>query len=366
MRLKKTIFFLLFIFVLLQLSSFSPSNKDDGKLRLIHADISQSIVIDGAAVRILHGNVYLRQDSLHFWCDSAVYYKNIEKSTFFGNVKINKGREKISADRIDYFRLEKKAVAQGKVWVRQPEKWLKSSHFTYYFKTKSSFARKNVQVEDSLNQTTIWCDELDYFPSEDKSVFRVGTIVHKFDDKNKDTLKILCDTLVYFSSDSSKKMFSYGNVKFYQQKIKAVCDSASYFVDDEIIKLNSDPVVYQDNNEMRGERIEIFLKNQKPERIFIWKHSELHSVLDSATMKEDVLKGHEIFITFEDDSIRQVLAKKNAIGRYHVTEGDDKGLNYITADSLILFIKKNKVDSIYVAGGAEGTYYPADKMENAP
>ncbi len=351
------------LFILFSVAVSKSKDNGRGKLHLVHADYSISKEENGKIMRIIYGNVYFVQDSISIKCDSAVYHQDYDKLSLWGKVIIVRGAETVRAKHIVYYKNEKKAVANGNVAVAEKGKELKAEHLTYYFGSKNSFARKSVIINDNNEGFNATCEEFDNFPSAFRSVLRRNVVVTKTDSSNTDTLVIKSDTLVYYSADSSRKLFSYGNVEFVQKEITAYCDSAHYFIDGDTILLFEKPEVLQNNNQMRGERIEIYLKERKPDMIYIVGRAELHSILDSLTGKEDLLKANEIFIRFADDSVRTILAKKNAIGRYHISEGGEKGVNFLTADSLVIFIEKNKVDSIFVGGGAEGTYYPEKLAE---
>jgi len=53
-----------------------------------------------------------------------------------------------------------------------------------------------------------------------------------------------------------------------------------------------------------------------------------------------------------------VISRLNASSKYFLNQDADQGSNYSTSDSIYVFFKSGKLDSIEIIGGAEGIYYP--------
>ena len=109
---------------------YSPP-KD--RLIVEHADENIGKRINGEQLRILRGNVHIRQDTLNMFCDQAVFNENMSKLIFTGNVLIDNGHRKMTAEKIDFYPDRNWADCFGKVAITSPGDSLFSDIFSYDF-----------------------------------------------------------------------------------------------------------------------------------------------------------------------------------------------------------------------------------------
>jgi lipopolysaccharide export system protein LptA len=351
---------LVFLFIVM----YAQTNQS--VIFLHHADISSSRYQNGEVIRALSGNVYVTIDTVDFYCDSALYFPATDVANFYGNVKIVRGTQTIYADFIRYYRNIRKAVATGEVRLIEPGHLIQANKIIYFTNTKNSEGFANVVMNDSLNMIYSVCDHYQYFPSQDSLILMKNVIVHSIDKNKNDTTTIFCDTLHYISKKEDEKTFAFGNVRVLKGQMISQSKFAAFYISGDSIQLEGKPNVKIDNNTIRAKTIRMKLSDGKISFIALRTNAEMVSVLDSVTMKEDVLKARDIDLFFEDDSLRYIVAKKNAIGKYNVMEEGTEGLNYVTADTIKIFVKQNKADSLFVIGGVEGTFFPEKYRNLAP
>jgi lipopolysaccharide assembly outer membrane protein LptD (OstA) len=134
----------------------------------------------------------------------------------------------------------------------------------YDGKTSISEAFWNVVYTDTVNRNGLFCnygyydDATGYAMSTDSAV--------AFDYSQKDTLFIHADTLKLFTynlnTDSVyREVYAYNKVRAYREDVQAVCDSMVYISRDSCITMYRDPIVWNLNQQLLGEVIELYLND---------------------------------------------------------------------------------------------------------
>lgn len=143
-------------------------------------------------LRILHGNVVLKQGDVTMKCDSAYFYVAQNQVKAFGKVLIEQGdsvtikaerlfydgntknaqlerkvfltdkKAEITADSLDYSLLTKKALLRKNVLLKDSSSTAKSEKLIYYVKNKQAELYKNVHLHDEKEQTDIFAQEVFY------------------------------------------------------------------------------------------------------------------------------------------------------------------------------------------------------------
>lgn len=353
-----TLFLLLFLIF--------RSQSQSSVIILHHADISKSIFKNNEVIGSLIGNVYVTLDTIDFYCDSAKYYPARDLAKFYNNVKIIRNLQNINADSIYYYRQFKKAIAWGDVHISEPSHLLKAKKIIYETITENSEGFKNVIMHDTTNGIYAKGEHYQHFATRNELFLFENVKVLNVEPETQDTTTIFCDSLYYKNKPDEEMAVARGKVKILRNKMIATGGLGKFYISADSITLEKDPLISFERNKIQARKVKLILMDGKISEIRLYEKAELHSYTDSTYTREDILKGNFITMFFKNDSLYRVVAVKNAIGKYNIQEEGVEGLNYVTADSIKIFIKNNKADSLYVSGGTEGTYYPDKFRELAP
>lgn len=347
----------LLLFLLLPLAA-SPQSSKDG-LQLVHADRHIGKEADGEQLRIFDGNVYFEQDTLRMWCDRAVMREQKKRLDFFGHVKITDGLRTIRAKKIEYYWEERQAYCFGRVQIKSESDSLFARYFEYNFKSGKAEAKNDVFLLDRENLAHIWGMEALYLP--DKKFSKVTGRAHlmKMDSTGNDTLNIFAHVLQYAKTSDQRIAQAFDSVKIMNGKLKAVCDTAVYFIDEEKAVLKHNPAAWYEDSELRSTLMSVYFDSLKLRKIKLEGAAVAKTLADSTTNEYDILKGKLIYFYIENKKPKRIIAINNASSLYYVTEQtEDQGANFATADTIKIFFNEGKLDSIAILGGAQGTYYP--------
>ncbi len=347
-------FFLLFIVPF----SLLAQSSSGGGLQLIHADRHIGKKVGNEQLRIFEGNVYFEQDTLRMWCDRAEMHEQKKRLDFYGHVKITDGKRVLRARHIEYYWNTRQAYCFEQVQIKGEGDSLFAQYFEYNFDTGKALARQDVFLFDAENLATIWGREVLYLPNEKFSKVTGQAHLMKIDSTSSDTLNIYARILQYVRREP-KVAQAYDSVKIVQGKLKAVCDTAIYFVDEEKAILKHKPVAWFEDSELRAKKMTVYFDSLKLRRIVLEGAAIAKTLADSLNGEYDILKGKIIRFYIKNKKPERIIAIDNASSLYYITEQDqDQGANFATADTIKIFFNQGKLDSLAILGGAQGTYYP--------
>ena len=229
----------------------------DRGIELIHADKHIGKKVNDEQLRIFEGHVHFQQDTLHMWCDRAVMHEASEKIDFIGNVTIVAGKRTVLAERIEYYWKPRKAVCYQNVQIKSGQDSLFAQYLEYNFKTEDALARDDVYLFNSENKTHIWGQAGRHLPDENFSEVLGNAHLMKIDTAGGDTLHIFAEILQYFNQKEQKKAMAIDSVTIIQGNLKAVCDTAVYWVDEEKAVLRNQPQAWYEDNYLNAHLMEI-------------------------------------------------------------------------------------------------------------
>lgn len=160
--------------------------------------------------------------------------------------------------------------------------------------------------------------------------------------------------------DSSDKFFeAYYNVKIFSDSLQATGDSLFYSLKDSVFRLFKKPVVWAQDNQITGDTIYLFIKNKKPERLYVFENSMAINKVDSVEYYNQ-LRGTTINANFVDGKIQDMRAKGNAENVYYAQDEEKNfiGVNKSTADIIDVFFEESKPQKVVFLRNLEGTTYP--------
>jgi lipopolysaccharide export system protein LptA len=351
---------LIFIFCFNVITQSISQSQTSTRLELIHSDVSRGIVRDGIPLKILEGNVHARQDTLELLCDRAIYNELKKILHLNGHIRLSRGRDTLIARDVRYFEESKVAIAEGDVQVFRPKQQMQSDYLEYHYDSDQIRAKGNLFLQDFENLVYVTADMGEYLPDKKYTYVRHNSHLWRIDSASVDTVHIFSDQLTYYFGET-RRAVARDSVHIYQNELHAVCDSAIYYIDEDVINLESQPKAVQKNNTMYGHQMQLILQDRELKLIRVSGHANAISVVDSILKKENRLAGKEIIMFVTDRKLDKIYAVSNARSFYYLKEKEeDRGINVASADTIKAFLKDNELDSIAVIGGSQGTFYPHD------
>jgi lipopolysaccharide export system protein LptA len=368
-------------------------------IELRHADILNGKTINEEEVRELTGNVHFVQIAaggglVKVWCDTAFQFMKQNKIELYGNVKVIRDSVTIRSREGVYYAERRMMEGKNGVQLERGKTLLTALQGEYFVDEKRSLFWDNVVLVDT--SSTITCNVLQYFEQETRSV-ATGN-VHVFDmenavniygdslihiEKNKFTrvlkqprlMKIdtsssgVIDTMVVVSremqsmQDTVERFIAIDSVRLVKGGMSARCGRATYFAKSDVITLETNPIIWNDENQITGDSIRIRIEDKRIRSMWVKNHAMAISRVDTALPNRfNQLTGRELTMYFRANKLEQVDVQKNATSLYYLYDNKEpNGVNKSSGDRIFIDFVTGDVDRIKIVGGVQGQYLP-EKM----
>ena len=119
---------------------------------------------------------------------------------------------------------------------------------------------------------------------------------------HSDTLRILAD-----SADSKKILFAHYGVLVFNNQIQAACDSLSFIESEDLMTLYEQPIIWSENSELKGDSIQIHLKDSLISHIDIYDNASVVMEIDSGTLYNQI-SGKTIVALMEKGKLVRMVS----------------------------------------------------------
>lgn len=274
---------------------------------------------------------HLVSDSSEIFTDRGWYHTERDVSTLVGNVKIYNNEQKLFADSIYYVRDNE----FGQAW-------------------------NNVTLVDTVNNLIVKGNYMEHRDAEGFSLAADSNLLVYIDD-NHDSLYLHADTLkIFFNEDKDvQRMLAFNHTKFYRGDFQGACDSMAYVVEDSILTMYYNPVVWTEAYQLTGDTIRFSVLDSNLMKLELCKAGFVVGGLFKNTEFNQV-KGVNITGFIRDKELYQVDVTNNAECIYYVQEEDSSliGINTSITNSMRVLLKDGKLDQIRYYENPDGKLHP--------
>lgn len=171
------------------------------------------------------------------------------------------------------------------------------------------------------------------------------------------------DSLVIDTGMMYRLIKGFRNVKVYRSDFQTVCDSLVAISTDSTIHLYIDPVLWNQNNQITSDVMDIFTANQQIVKADFVGSPMMVSELD--TLHYNQVKGKAMTAFFRDNQIYRNDVNGNAQTIYYMEDGEPPEIvmmGVIESGSITFYIEDKQVDAITYRGNPTYKFYPMDKI----
>lgn len=364
---KRSLFFFIIVLILFSLSPQTRSAQKSEKepvrgergesIELLNADFSELRMEKDNVMLNLIGNVKFKHGEVNLESERAVWYRTAGQMVFIDNVKIEDPDQILCADRVTYNKNSRRVVADGNVKLlsKKEDALIRGGHGEYDRTTK--FAR--------FSQSP--------------------TLILK-PNRGDSTVTVTSQIMEYYVNQ--KRGTAKKDVLIAKGTMEAKCDSATLLSNENKIILDGNPEAEKERDHLSGERMEIYLQDEKVERIEVLgnakaSHLEISDSLAQlisyesyaeAETKESLLSGKKMVFWLEDEKLKQVEASGNATSIYYPSPKSRSGStgslsgdkNEASGDTIDLFLSDDRIRRVLIKGGALGTYsFPKERNQES-
>jgi hypothetical protein len=161
--------------------------------------------------------------------------------------------------------------------------------------------------------------------------------------------------------DSTLKYFeAYNHVKIFSDSLQAVGDSLFFSGQDSVFRLFDNPILWAQENQISGDTIYLFLKNKKPERLYVFENALSISKVDSSNYFNQV-RGNSINALFDSTGQVHFLTARGSAENIYYAQDDQKrfvGVNKNSADLIEISFLEGKPKRVKFINNLEGGLLP--------
>ena len=300
--------------------------------------VSKKNVIFKENVELIHKDYTIKSDTL-------IYYTDKKTSDIKGNTEITTENSHINCEKAWFDNINKNASFKENVIIRDEDQVLQADSVFYNEIKETSYAEGNVEIIDDSNKIVIK-GMYGIYDRKNDSINVWGYA--EFSQFSKDdTIHIYADRFLNFLDSNETIFICYNNAVIDGNFIQGDCDSIYYNKNDSLLKCITQPVIWIDNNQIKGDVVEfkafdgqIYKMNVINDALIITKKDSIHY---------DQIKGDQIKGFFTNNELKSLDVDMSGKAIYYTVDEKDSSLNeinFISSESMKINIEKNNISSI--------------------
>lgn len=307
--------------------------------------------INGESIDTVYGNVVITQGNVKITCDKAVRFVSQNKAELIGHVVATQDTLTITCDHGYYFGDERKAESNSGVKLNDKKVILTADSGDYFFDLDKAIFKHNVTLVDTSSILT--SNELTYFKDEGKAI-AVGNvkIVQSQNIIQADSLTHFRESRITFADNNVLIRNSANNTKIYGDHLEDYPKKYYSLIDKNplLIQIDSSYIMQPDTS-LIGKKDSVRIL--KIDTLVI-KSKRLEAYRDTMNIFKaedsvEIVKGS--FASKNDYSLYYRSLGK--IVTYKINRAASQPIiwyenSQLTGDSIIIFMKNNKIDLLNV------------------
>lgn len=232
----------------------------------------------------------------------------------------------------------------------------------------------NMVMTDTINKNMMTGD-YGYYNEKTKYAFATRKAV-AIDYSQGDSLFLHADTLMmktfHLDTDSMyREMRAFHKARFYRTDVQGVSDSLVFSTKDSCLTLYDDPILWNKNQQLVGEKVLIYMNDSTIDWAHIINQALSVEMVDST--KYNQVTGKEMKAFFTDGDMKKVEVIGSVRLVYYPMDSDSTliGMNVSETSKLEIYLEKQKLDHMVMSPQSNGTLYPLlqipkgkDKLDN--
>ena len=218
-----------------------------------------------------------------------------------------------------------------------------------------------VEMNDTIQKATLLGNYVFYDELRETGLATDSALL--IDWSSADSLFLHADTL-HVSKDSIYDVLrAFNNVRFFRSDLQGACDSLVYLSKDSVGTMYGEPVVWSGINQLSGETIKGYIKNETIDHIHIPRGALVIQQVDTVYFNQ--VSGKELTAFINDGELKRVEISGNAETIYcPIDEADSTiiGINKTQSSYVNMYFKEQKMDRIVLTAASTGIMYPLGEL----
>ncbi len=288
------------------------------------------------------------------------------------NSSISQKGFNLNADRITFYRFERKIKAVGNVTLLDSSSTLNCDSLIYFTNQKITLAFNNVKVKNLGQNFLLFGDVLRDSSKKNFTEVIGNPLLIKVDSSSQrspDTLFVISKRMTV-KNDSVKILKAFGEVQIKRNNLLLSADFALFKVDSNLFKaiktnIYGDPVkLWFNNNQASGDSIIVKIKDNRLNETIIKKNALLISIEDSTSSRFNQISGEKIEMNFAMGKLKTINVEGSVLSIYYITDnGVPNGLVKSSSRKTKLVLDSNEVVQVKLYGTPKSEYHPENLVK---
>lgn len=205
----------------------------------------------------------------------------------------------------------------------------------------------------------------DYGYYAEKTEYALATdSAYAIEYSQNDSLYVHGDTLIMIADSTYRDIKAFYDVRFYRSDLQGVCDSMHYSSRDSILYMHGDPVIWNENNQILGNQIDVYLNDSTIEKAHVKDYAlAIQDRMEEAQYNQ--MSGRDMTAFFRDGDVYQVLVEGNAESLYYLVEKDSTiiGLNKTESAYLQMDIENKQIKKLKLWSSTKAVTTPLPMLK---
>lgn len=319
----------------------------------------QKRIIFTDSVRLRHDDIDLRAKTLAFYpeLDLAEF---IDSTTIF----LKDSTQGIHTTKGNYnLELNEGFFYDGSEWFSSTQS-LKGDTLFIFNEGQNAWGKCNLILSDTLENILVYADSLYMEDAGKNASFYRGAWVEQ--QNNSDTLLIFSPRLDVVTDTLDQTTLTWFTpVKMFSSNFKALADTLIYSSADSCFSWIGNPVLWDATSQITGKKIQLFLKDGKPHRLYIPELGFMSSLVEPIGEFNQV-SGKTITGYFHNNQLDSMLVEGNGESLYFAIDDKDSsliGLNEAAGSSILIKLDSSKIKDIEFLTKPSSTMYPEKDIQ---
>jgi lipopolysaccharide export system protein LptA len=315
---------------------------------------------------VFYYDVQMRDKNFYLTTDSLYYDTRGKLAHIVGPTDITSGKSHVYSE-LGYYntQTEQSQLLNRSVLDNEGRRLIGDSLW-HDSQKEVSEAFRNVVYTDSVNKNMLTSNYGYYDQATGYAMTTDSAVV--IDYSQRDTLFMHADTFKIYTYNNKtdsvyRVMHAYNKVRAYRTDVQAVCDSLVYNSLDSCMTMYRDPIVWNVNQQLVGEEIQVFMKDSVIDRAHV-----INQAFSIEKLPEDgfynQISSKEMYAYFQNGEMNEARAVDNVIVDYFPEDQADSsyvGMVYMETSELRMFMEQRKLQRIW-APKSTGNMYPITQI----
>ena len=308
-------------------------------------------------------NVELDHPEYKIFSDTLIYNTDIQNTQIIGKTKIKTKNSIINCEKGWFNNETNQSSLKGNINIESDNHTLFADSIYYNERSGISYAEGNVKIIEDSNNIIIEGTYGHHNENSDSTRIWNNSSLTQAD--SSDTLKIYADQFIKVNDSLSDEIFCFNNVIIEGTQIQGDCDSIYFNETDSIMKCIIQPILWVENNQITGEKIELKLHNGIIYNLYVKNNSMIINPKDSTHY--DQIKGDFIEGFFNKNKMWLMKIDDKGKVLYYSTDSKDSvvtELNDVSCEKMDIYFENNNIHKINFITKPKGKTEPVKVNDN--